>query len=459
MANSFSNKRPRVVVVGAGHGGLECVKALRKAPVDVLLIDRNNFHTFQPLLYQVATAGLDVNDITQSVRHIVRDQPNVDVRLGRVVGADLEAKTLHLDDGTEVGYDELVLAPGASTAYFGVEGAFEHGFPLKSVTDAVDLRSHVLDRFEAASADPSLVGAGALTVVVVGGGPTGVETAGALRELFRVLARDFPDLAVERARVVLVDGSEAPLGGYTDDLRAYTQRALESRGVEVHLGSNVEAVNAEGVRLADGTEISAQTTVWAAGIRAVPLADALELEQTDGHRVVVDPSLRVPGTEAVYVVGDAAGARDADGHLHPQVAQVAIQQGKHVARLVAERAQGGAGDAPFQYRDLGQMATIGRNAAVLQLPSGFSLRGWIAWVGWLLVHVLSLVGFRNRVSVLFSWIYNYFTYDRGPRLILTAEADAAPSARTSSPAASEPEDIPNAPAVADNALALADSER
>ena len=423
LAQTSQNRRPRVVVVGAGHGGLECIRALRSAPVDLLVIDRNNYHKFQPLLYQVATAGLDVDDITQSIRHIVRDQANVDVRLGAVVGADLDAKMVRLDDGTEVGYDVLVLAPGASVAYYGVEGAFEHGFPLKNIADAVDLRSHVLAQFEAAAADPSRIEAGALTVVVVGGGPTGVEMAGALRELVRVLARDFPDLAVDRARIVLVDGSDAPLSGYADDLRAYTRETLESRGVEVRLGANAEAVSPDGVRLADGTEIAAQTTVWAAGVRAVPLADALGLEQTKGHRVVVDASLRVPGHEAVYVIGDAAGATDPDGDLYPQVAQVAIQQGRHVARLVAERVDGKAADTPFRYRDLGQMATIGRNAAVLELPNGFSLQGWFAWMGWLLVHVLKLVGFRNRVSVLLAWVYNYFTYDRGPRLILTAEAE------------------------------------
>ena len=416
--------RPRVVVVGAGHGGLKCVEALSDAAVDVVLVDRNNYHKFQPLLYQVATAGLDVDDITQPVRHIVRGYGNVDVVMGLVTGADLERRTLALDTGEALAWDALVLAPGASTAYYGVEGAFEHGFPLKNVADAVGLRSQVLSQFEAAARDPSAVESGALTVVVVGGGPTGVEMAGALRELVGVLAKDFPRVDVDRARVVLVDGEALPLGGYDGRLRQYARDELVRRGAEVRLGVHVASVDAGGVTLADGVRIEARTVVWAAGVRANPLADALGLEQTDGGRLAVDAALRVPGHRRVFVVGDAAGARDADGELYPQVAQVAIQQGRHAAGAIEAMASGdgsGAAEAPFAYRDLGQMATIGRNAAVLQTPGGFTLTGFLAWAGWLLVHVVKLVGFRNRVSVFWSWVYGYVTFDRGPRLILTAE--------------------------------------
>ena len=427
MPNAFDLQpgvRPRVVVVGAGHGGLECVRALASAAVDVTLVDRNNYHKFQPLLYQVATAGLDVDDITQPIRHIVRGQDNVDVWLGEVTGVDFDARTLHLDTG-ELHYDVLVLAPGASTAYYGVEGAFEHSFPLKNVSDAVSLRSHLLSQFEAADRDPDRIDAGALSVVVVGGGPTGVEMAGAIGELVGVLGRDFPDLDVSRARVVLVDGDRALLGGYAPELREYTRRALEKKGAEVRLGVNVASVDGTGVTLADRQRVEAGTVVWAAGIRAHPLADALGLEQTDGGRIVVDDTLRVPGRPRVFVVGDAAGARDPEGELYPQVAQVAIQQGKHVAALVEAADSGADASEPFAYRDLGQMATIGRNAAVLQTPAGLRLTGVLAWLGWLLVHLVNLVGFRNRVSVFFSWLYNYVTYDRGPRLILTAEPEGA----------------------------------
>lgn len=415
--------RPRVVVVGAGHAGLECVKALESAAVEVLLVDRNNYHKFQPLLYQVATAGLDVDDITQPIRHILRGQDNADALMGQVVDADFEAKVLHLDTGDRVPYDVLVLAPGASTAYFGVEGAFEHTFPMKNVADAVALRSHLLAQFEAAAREPELIDDGALTVVIVGGGPTGVEMSGAIRELTGVLARDFPHLDVDRARVVLADGGEAPLAGYEPELRQYTRRTLEEKGAEVRLGVNVERIDERGVDLADGTRIDAGTVVWAAGVRAHPLADALGVEQTKGSRITVDRSLRIPGQPHVFVAGDAAGASDDAGDLYPQVAQVAIQQGKHVARLIEAAASGAPASDPFVYRDLGQMATIGRNAAVLQTPGGFRLTGFFAWVGWLLVHIVNLVGFRNRVAVFFAWVYNYFTYDRGPRLILTAEPE------------------------------------
>ena len=423
-----------MVVVGSGHGGLECVLALESAAVDVLLVDQNNFHTFQPLLYQVATAGLDVDDITQPIRHIVRSQANTAVRMGTVVGADFEARTLTLADGEAIPYDILVLAPGAATAYFGVEGAEQHGFPLKSVGDAVALRSHVLRQFEAVAADPSLLDTGALTTVVVGGGPTGVEMSGALRELFGVLSKDFPSVEVERAHVVLVDGDRLPLSGYDPSLREYARETLEGKGAEVRLGVNVASVDADGVTLADGQRIAARTVVWAAGIRAHPLADALGLEQTRGGRIVVDETLRPPGRDRVFVVGDAAGATDAEGALYPQVAQVAIQQGKHAAKLIEAMDSGDLAIAgePFVYDDLGQMATIGRNAAILQLPSGFTLTGFLAWVGWLLVHLVSLVGFRNRAAVFGNWFYNYLTYDRGPRLILGAPRR---SARVASPAA------------------------
>ena len=405
------------------------MKALASAAVDVLLVDRNNYHKFQPLLYQVATAGLDVDDITQPIRHIVRRQANVDVLMGLVTGVDFDAKRLVVDGGGAVEYDVLVLAPGASTAYYGVEGAFEHAFPLKNVADAVALRSHLLRQFEAATADPARLDAGALTTVVVGGGPTGVEMVGAIGELTHVLAKDFPDLDVGRARVVLVDGERAPLSGYDPELRQYAAETLAGRGAELVLDTHVECVDAEGVSLRGGGRIDAGTVVWAAGVRANPLVDALGLEQTAGARVVVDRTLRVPGRPDVFVVGDAAGATGDDDDLYPGVAQVAIQQGKHVARLIEAAASGAAADEPFAYTDLGQMATIGRNAAVLQMPGGIRLTGFLAWVGWLLVHVVKLVGFRNRVAVLFNWAYSYVSYDRGPRLILTAEPDRDRPAR------------------------------
>ena len=437
-ASDGLSPRPRIVIVGIGHGGMACADALKREAADVLVVDRHNFHTFQPLLYQVATAGLDVDDVTQPARHILRRQPNADFRLATVVGADFDAQLLHTQAGAAIPYDALVLAAGATTATYGVAGVNEHAFPLKSAQDALALRSHVLARFEAANANPNLVAEGALTVAIVGGGATGVETAGALHELFqRVLAKDFPGLDVGGARVVLVEGGGALMAAYDADLQAYTTRALEKRGVEVRLGPNATRVTPAGVELSDGTCIVAQTVVWAAGVTAVPLAAALGLEQTRGGRLAVDDTLRVPGRDRVFVIGDLAGATDANGDLYPQVAQVAIQQGRHAAAEI-RRARAGLAPRPFVYRDPGMMATIGRNAAILQLPSGFKLHGILAWVGWLLVHVVALVGFRNRASVLLSWLYNYATYDRGPRLILpsapetpgTAAAARAPAAET-----------------------------
>ena len=410
--------RPRVVVVGVGHGGLECVQALRREAVDVTLIDRHNYHTFQPLLYQVATAGLDADDVTQAARHIFQKQANVDFRLGTVVGADLDAKLVLIDDGRPVPYDVLVVAAGATTAYYGVEGAEAYGFPLKSAEEAVELRSHVLRQFESANRNPALIDEGATTVAVVGGGATGVEMSGALHELFqRVLADDFPALDIGgRSRVVLVEGGDALMTAYKPDLQEYTLKQLRTRGIDVRLNTQVKRVTPAGAELSDGTLLKARTVVWAAGITASPLAAALGVETTRGGRIVVDDALRVPGHPDVFAVGDIAGATTAEGVLYPQVAQVAIQQGRHVAAQMRAIAAGHDPRA-FSYSDLGQMATIGRNAAILQLPSGFTLRGLVAWLGWLVVHVLALAGFRNRIAVLFSWVYNYFTYDRGPRII------------------------------------------
>jgi NADH:ubiquinone reductase (H+-translocating) len=411
-------QRPRIVVVGTGHAGMEAVKALRKAEADVLLVDRNNYHKFQPLLYQVATAGLMPGHITQPARHIFHGHKNVDFRLAKVVGADLDARTLLPASGLPIAYDYLILAAGASTAYYGVPGAEEHGFPLKNLPDAINLRAHVVRRFEAANSNPALVEDGALTFVVVGGGPTGVEMAGALVELFgQVFRLDYPALDVGRARVVLVEMGDRLLAPYTPALSAYTGRVLARRGVEVRLQTTVERVTPTSVTLAGGETIPCHTLIWAAGVRANPLADALGLEQGPAGRVVVDDTLRAPGHPEVFVAGDMAAASDPEGVLYPQVAQVAIQQGIHAAKEI-ERAMRGEAPRPFRYRDLGMMATIGRNAAVAQFPRGLTMKGWFAWMAWVFVHIVKLVGFRNRIGVFFNWSYNYVTWDRGPRLAL-----------------------------------------
>lgn len=427
--------RKRVVVVGTGHAGLEAVRALRKADVDVLLVDRNNYHKFQPLLYQVGTAGLQTGQITQPARHIFQGQKNFDFHLGKVVGVDLDAKQIRLDVGRPLWYDYLILAAGASTSYFGVEGAQAFGFPLKNVPDAINLRSHVIHQFEEANRNPGLIEEGALTFVIVGGGATGVETAGALVELFTlVLKQDFPGLDVGRARVVLVEMGAELMTAYKPELRAYTRRVLERRGVEVRLETAVERVTPRAVILSGGEMLRTQTLIWAAGVRANPLADEVGAEQTAGHRVVVDETLRIPGHRGVFVAGDMAGAESPEGELYPQVAQVAIQQGIHAARTI-ERLERGLEPEPFRYRDLGMMATIGRNAAIVQFPGGRTMKGFPAWLVWAGLHVVKLIGFRNQASVLLNWIYNYFTYDRGPRLILSTfpETDVLPRAADGPP--------------------------
>ena len=430
-------EKPCVVVVGAGFGGLTLARALRKAPVEVLLIDRQNYHTFQPLLYQVATAGLEPEEIAHAVRGIFQRQKNFHFRFGAVVGVDRAARVVRLEDGDRILYDYLVLATGVSTNFFGIDGAEEHSFPLKSLPEAVALRSHIIRQFEKADCDPSLLDQGALTFVVVGGGPTGVEMAGALVELFQmVLRKDFPRLPLERARVVLVEASPRLLGAFHETSQGYALRKLARRGVEVRLDEPVVRIDAAAVTLKSGERIPMQTLIWAAGVRTTPLADVLGMEQTRGGRLVVEPDLSVPGDPNVFVIGDMAGSRDEDGHLHPQLAPAAMQGANHVARQIRRRMAGQPPTA-FRYKNKGVMATIGRNAAVAEFPvllraSDLRSSGFIAWVMWLILHLVLLIGFRNRLNVLINWAWNYFTYDRSARLIMhppraSKPAEAGPS--------------------------------
>lgn len=416
-------RRHRVVVVGAGFGGLSLVEQLASAPVDVVLVDANNFHTFQPLLYQVATAGLDSDDIAHPVRGIVSRYRNVDVRLGRVVGIDVERRSVSFDDGPSLEYDHLVLAAGAVTASYGVPGVDEHAFGLKHLDDALALRAHVLRQFERVTVQQSLIDDGALNVVIAGGGPTGVELAGGMVELFdRVLTRDFPTLDVRRARVVVVEPADRLLASFSPRLSGLAKRTLTSRRVEVVLGVGVAGTDGKTVELTDGSRIPIGTLVWTAGVTANPLARILGDQLgagalTRGGRVVVEPELNVPGHPEIFVIGDLAGALDEEGVLLPQVAPVAMQAGEHVARSIAG-ALSGLEPTPFRYRDKGSMATIGRHAAVAELPGGVRLSGVPGWLAWLLLHLVMLVGFRNRANVLVNWAWSYVTYDRASRLIL-----------------------------------------
>jgi NADH dehydrogenase len=411
---------PKVVVVGAGFGGLEVARHLAGRPVDITLVDRHNFHTFQPLLYQVATAGLNAADVAHVVRGLFQDQPNVRFRQADVEGVDWERRTVVLADHPPLPFDHLVLAGGATVTHFGTPGAAEHGFALYTLADAVRLRNHIVEQFEVADADVDgrADADGTLTFVVVGGGPTGVETAGALAELFAMVFRkDYPELDVSRARVVLVEMQDHVLDPFNERSRQHAIDTLTSRGVEVRLGAAVAEVTPSSVTLADGETLACRTLIWAAGVQANPLAARLGLERGRGGRIVVGPDLAVLGRPGVWAIGDIAAATDRSGQLLPQLAPVAMQAGRHVARQIGRLAEG-RGTQPFRYRNKGTMATIGRRAAVAELPGRITLRGAPAWLAWLGLHLVFLMGKRNRASVLLNWAWNYITWDRGPRLLL-----------------------------------------
>jgi NADH dehydrogenase len=407
-----------VVVVGAGFGGLAAARTLGgAADVDVLVVDRNNYHGFWPLLYQVATAGLEPEAIAYPVRAILREYPNVDFRLAEARGADLERRLL-LTDGAPIPYDYLVLAAGSANNYFGNEALAEHTYGLKDIDEAERLRSRVLGSFERAVGEPDPARRAALlTFVVIGGGPTGVELAGALIELFRyVLRKDYPTLDLRQARVVLVEASETILAPFHETLRRRARRRLERMGVELLLGTSVESVADGVVELKGGSRLAANTAIWTAGVRGAGLADALGLPLGRGARVQIGPTLNLPARPEVFAIGDLAyleGYRGAQPY--PQVAPVAIQQGHQAARNI-QLLLAGRPPQPFHYRDRGMMATVGRGAAILD-AFGIRLSGRLAWLGWLFVHLLWLIGFRNRLVVLANWAYNYVTYDRGVRLI------------------------------------------
>jgi NADH dehydrogenase len=360
--------------------------------------------------------------VAHPVRAVFWKQHNVTFRNASVTGVDWDDRVLEVDDGDPVPFDGLIVAAGATTQYFGVTGAAEHTFPLYSLADALGLRNHLLARVERATTHPAVAPA-ALTWVIVGGGPTGVEVAGAMAELVdHVLRKDFPELDLEtHARIVLVELADRLLTPFHEKLSANARQTLERRGVEVLLDEQVEEVAADEVVLASGTRIPTQTVVWAAGVRANPLAELLGLALGPGGRIVVEPTLAVPGRPDVYAVGDVARIPDGAGGFLPGVAQVAIQSGRHAAHQLTRTFGRSGPPEPFHYKDKGIMATIGRRAAVAQFPSGFRLRGTLGWWSWLGLHLVYLIGFRNRLSVLVNWTWNYFTWDRGPRLILWNE--------------------------------------
>ncbi len=409
-----TNQPPRVVIVGAGFGGLAVARALKNQKVQVTLIDRSNHHVFQPLLYQVATAALNPSDIAAPIRRILRGQKHVEVLLAEVVSIDPEHREVILADG-RVPYDFLVLATGATHSYFGHDDWEPFAPGLKSLQDALEIRRRVLTAFEVAEreTDPDLRRAW-MTFVIVGAGPTGTELAGTLVEVARyTLSRDFHHINPAEARVILLEGTSKVLSAYVDELSEKARRQLEHLGVEVHTGATVTAIDADGVT-AGSERIAAKTVLWAAGVAASPLARSLGVPLDRAGRVVVEPDLTVPGHPEVYVIGDLAHI-ECNGKLVPGVAPAAMQ----MAATAVENLKNtllGRPRTPFQYRDKGMLATIGRGAGVAQFGN-WKVSGYIAWLLWLFVHIFFLIGFRNRLLVMIQWAWSYVTYDRGARLI------------------------------------------
>jgi len=421
-------RRPRVLILGGGFGGIGAARNLKDADVDVTIVDRHDYHTFQPLLYQVATDLLETTAVGHPLRDLFHEQPNARVKVATATGIDPEKRRVEFDQIEPLDYDYLVLALGAGVTFFGTEGAPEHSFPMYTLSDAVRLRGHVLERWEAADRDPSLIEDGALHVVVVGGGPTGVESVGALAELYRgVFSDDYPDIPQDRAKLTLVEAGPELFAMFRKNLRTYTQRALEERDVEVVLGDPVASVGPTRVTLRSGTELKAHTLVWGAGLEANPLAASLGVELERGGRVPVGPELSLEGRPEVFVVGDIAAITDAKTKkVLPQLGSVALQAGEHAGETIA-RLVAGKETEPFRYLDKGTMATIGRGAAVVQLPHGRTLKGKTASLAWGAVHLALLSTGEDRAKAVVNWTWAGFTHDRPGRISVETEEPIVPS--------------------------------
>jgi len=418
-----TSDRPRVVIVGFGFGGLAAVKRLVKAPVRVTVVDRNNYHSFLALVYQVASAELETTDIAYPVRSILRRKRGVEFIMADVQGVDLDNKVL-LTDGDPIPYDYLIMAPGSAPNTFGVAGAGEHAFPLTSVPHALNLRNQILRCFEEAIQEPDPERRqAALTFVVVGGGPTGVEFAGALSELIRgPLVKDYRTLKVQEMRVILLEALDTLLPALPNKLRTYAAARLKKDGVDVRLNTPVEQVTAEAVTLKDGTSISTRTVIWTAGVQGDPRFKASGLPAARSGRVAVLPTLQVPDHPEVYVVGDLAYVPQDGGGAVPMVASGAVQEATVASANIVRHIRGQELQA-FRYKDPGLMVAIGRNAGVASLPLRvipvtLHFTGFFAWFAWLAVHLVLLIGFRNRLLVMFKWAWDYLFFERAVRLIV-----------------------------------------
>jgi len=413
---SVEQEPVHVVIVGGGFGGLEAAKSLKDLPVRVTLIDARNHHLFQPLLYQVAMAGLSPADIAIPIRSVLRNLPRVQTLMGTVTDFNLTTKQVILHDGARLHYDYLIVAAGARTNFFGNDGWQDHAFGLKTVEDAIAIRRQVLLRFEEAEriADEEKR-RNRLTFIVIGGGPTGVEVAGAMAELGRrVLADDYRNVPEDMTRVVLIEAGPRILNGFHEDLSASATESLEQLGVEVRTDCRVQDIDEKGVVLQEG-RLDAGAVVWSAGVEAVPLSKQLGAERDRAGRVLVRQDCSIEGHAEVFVIGDMARFNDANGEPLPGVSPVAMQQARFVAKMIGRR-MAHLGTERFEYFDKGMMATIGRSRAVAQ-SKGLRMTGFTAWLAWLFIHLFYLVGFKNRVFVFLSWIWNYVAYRRGARLI------------------------------------------
>lgn len=423
-----SRKRPRVVVLGAGFAGLTTTMRLAREPVDVVVVDRHNYHLFQPLLYQVATAALSPADIAAPIRAIVGRFPNVSVLLDTITDIDRHTREVRTLSGRSIEYDYLVVATGATHNYFGNDHWQDIAPGLKRIEDATELRRRILLAFERAEMEEDPERRKALmTFVVVGGGPTGVEMAGAVAELTRfTLARDFRNIKPENARVLLVDANDRVLRPFPEKLSNRACRSLERMGVRLVLNSRVDGMDENCVRIGD-TVIPTETVVWSAGVRASPAGRWLDVDTDPSGRIEVDAHLRLPDDERVFVIGDVAAHTNPDGSPTPGLAPAAKQQGKYTARMLAAICAGKQPPGPFRYRDYGQLATIGRHSAVVNLR-GLRISGYLAWWFWGLAHIYYLIGFRNRIVVAANWFWSYLTFGRGIRLI-TGDVQKKPGDR------------------------------
>ncbi|MGH3016882.1 MAG: NAD(P)/FAD-dependent oxidoreductase [Gaiellaceae bacterium] len=422
--SAASPQRPRVVILGGGFAGVGAVQKLKHADADVVLVDRHDYHTFQPLLYQLATGLVETTIVGHSLRDLVHGQDNATIHKAHVKAIDLEARTVQFDELEPLTYDYLVLALGAEVNFFGTEGAAEHAHPMYTLPDAMRLKNHLLERWEAADKDASLVQDGALNVVVVGGGPTGVETAGALAELYRAdLAKDYPNFEQEQARIVLVEAGPELFSMFKPNLRAYAMEALNERTVEVMTGERVASVSPTRVTLQSGTVLEAHTLVWGAGLSGNRLVQSLGLELERGNRIGVGPELDLSDHPEVYVVGDIAAITDAKTEqVLPQLGSVALQAGEHVGELISRRIEGKK-TKPFKYHDKGTMAAIGRGAAVVQMLGGKTMKGRRATLAWLTVHLALLPTNEDRAKALVDWAGSGLTHVRAGRITVDPDED------------------------------------